>query len=101
MHEYLSKKISLQVPVSSAGAEDWIEVEVSLDITANPSDEDAWLECAQVDGRPIGPSSTEFSYAEGWVEDHLGEILMEIRANRADAKVDHAMSVMPPCDTEN
>lgn len=100
MFEYLSKKISLQVPVSSAGAEDWIEIEVHLDITAVLSAEDAWLECAQVDGRPIGPSSIEFIYAEAWVEDHLGEILMEIRANRADARVDHAMSVLPPCDTE-
>jgi hypothetical protein len=76
MYDYADIRTVLTVPVQCAGAEDDIDIAVTIEVTIDPEAEQAWVDgVRREDGEHVSPLDGVFSAAEAWVEKRAEYIL--------------------------
>lgn len=76
MLTYIDIPTTLTVPVSCAGAEDEIDLDVTIEVTVDPEAEQVWVEnVLRDDGEHVSSVDGVFLAAEQWV-DRRAEIIL-------------------------
>ena len=76
MLTYIDIPTTLTVPVSCAGAEDEIDLAVTIEVTVDEDAEQNWVENVhRDDGARVSSIDGVFLAAEAWVDDRVESIL--------------------------